>query len=120
MNPPVSGASGDFPEPATTTNLRLASWWPLYMLTHSAVCLVDNFDPRPPPALVCRLCQGVLRDPVECACAYRNVFCSSCITHLIADAPTICATCYTKMTTSLLVPVVAIVVDMIAKQKVRC
>ncbi|XP_037270222.1 E3 ubiquitin-protein ligase NRDP1 [Rhipicephalus microplus] len=113
MNSPVSGTSGDSDEPTTITIPRRDSSWPSQMPADSAVYSVENFNPTPPTELVCRLCQGVLCDPVECACACRSEFCSSCM----AVAPTVCSPCYTEVTTSLLVPVAPIMVNMIAKLK---
>ncbi|KAL3189063.1 hypothetical protein MRX96_003205 [Rhipicephalus microplus] len=86
MNSPVSGTSGDSDEPTTITIPRRDSSWPSQMPADSAVYSVENFNPTPPTELVCRLCQGVLCDPVE-------------------------------LTTSLLVPVAPIMVNMIAKLK---
>ncbi|KAL1482085.1 hypothetical protein MTO96_015116 [Rhipicephalus appendiculatus] len=81
--------------------------------------LRGELRPEAPPKRLCApICQGVFRDPVECPC--RHVFCSACITGYMACAPSICPICDKEVTASQLVPVVPIVVDMIAKLKVKC
>lgn len=87
-----------------------------------AVYSVENFEPRPPPELVCTVCRGVYRDPVECPC--RHVFCSICIHGWLAHSPSpgsgSCPLCRREMTLSQVVPVVPLVNNMIAHLTVRC
>ncbi|KAL1416551.1 hypothetical protein MTO96_027853 [Rhipicephalus appendiculatus] len=92
------------------------------MPTDLAVYSVENFEPRPPQELVCTVCRGVYREPVECPC--RHVFCSICIhgwlAHSASPGSGSCPLCRREMTVSQVVPVVPIVNNMIAHLTVRC
>ncbi|XP_070392957.1 uncharacterized protein [Dermacentor albipictus] len=83
---------------------------------------VENFEPRPPEELVCSVCRGVYRDPVECPC--RHVFCHNCIRHWLARGSSpgsgSCPTCGQDISASQVVPVVPLVTNMIARLTVRC
>lgn len=90
--------------------------------TDATIYSVENFDPRPPPELVCSVCLGVYRDPVECPC--RHVFCSECIHGWLANGTGLgagsCPVCRQRSSPSQLMPVVPIVNNMIARLNVRC
>uniref|UniRef100_A0A131YPM4 E3 ubiquitin-protein ligase NRDP1 n=1 Tax=Rhipicephalus appendiculatus TaxID=34631 RepID=A0A131YPM4_RHIAP len=90
--------------------------------TDAAIYSVENFEPRPPPELVCSVCLGVYRDPVECPC--RHVFCSDCIHGWLVNGTGLgagsCPVCRQRSSPSQLMPVVPIVNNMIARLKVRC
>lgn len=92
------------------------------MPTDLAVYSVENFEPRPPQELVCTVCRGVYREPVECPC--RHVFCSICIhgwlAHSASPGSGSCPLCRREMTVSQVVPVVPLVNNMIAHLTVRC
>ncbi|KAH7951945.1 hypothetical protein HPB52_015625 [Rhipicephalus sanguineus] len=92
------------------------------MPTDLAVYSVENFEPRPPQELVCTVCRGVYREPVECPC--RHVFCSICIHGWLAYSASpgsgSCPLCRREMTVSQVVPVVPLVNNMIAHLTVRC
>ncbi|KAH8023275.1 hypothetical protein HPB51_011718 [Rhipicephalus microplus] len=90
--------------------------------TDASVYSVDNFEPRPPQELVCSVCLGVYREPVECPC--RHVFCSDCIHGWLVNGTGLgagsCPVCRQRCTPSQLTPVVPIVNNMIARLNVRC
>ncbi|KAH7945259.1 hypothetical protein HPB49_008727 [Dermacentor silvarum] len=92
------------------------------MPSEPATYSVDNFEPRPPQELVCTVCRGVYRDPVECPC--RHVFCSICIHGWLALGPIpgsgSCPLCRREVSMSQVVPVVPLVTNMIARLTVRC
>ncbi|XP_075547588.1 uncharacterized protein LOC142582051 isoform X2 [Dermacentor variabilis] len=87
-----------------------------------AAFAVENFEPRPPEELVCTVCRGVYRDPVECPC--RHVFCHNCIRDWLARGSSpgsgSCPMCRQEISASQVVPVVPLVTNMIARLTVRC
>ncbi|XP_070392952.1 uncharacterized protein [Dermacentor albipictus] len=92
------------------------------MPSDAATYCVENFEPRPPQELVCTVCKGVYRDPVEGPC--RHVFCSICINGWLAvgtiPGTGSCPLCRREMSASQVVPVVPLVNNMIARLTIRC
>lgn len=78
---------------------------------------VDNFDPRPSEELVCTVCRGVFRQPVECPC--RHVFCRSCIGQWL-QLQTSCPVCRQETVPSSIVPVLPLVSNLVARLTTRC
>ncbi|XP_054926025.1 uncharacterized protein [Dermacentor andersoni] len=107
--------------PAAPSSNR-STTWRTDMPIEPAAYSVENFEPRPPEELVCTVCRGVYRDPVECPC--RHVFCYNCIRDWLARGSSpgsgSCPMCRQDISASQVVPVVPLVTNMIARLMVRC
>ncbi|XP_050035794.1 RING finger protein 151-like [Dermacentor andersoni] len=115
------GAFPPHPTAAASASRSATTWraeWP----TDPALYSVENFEPRPPQELVCTVCLGVYRNPVECPC--RHVFCSDCINGWLANSNGFggasCPVCRRGVAAFQLVPVLPLVSNMIARLTVRC
>lgn len=104
---------------STTSLTAYRNTWRSQMPLDPAVYTVENFEPRPNQELVCTVCRGVYREPVECPC--RHVFCGDCIRGWLTRGGTgNCPMCRRSATLWQLVPVVPLVSNMIARLTVRC
>lgn len=111
------GYSDNPPELAATPSPSRGATWGTEMPSEPAAYSVENFEPSPPQELVCTVCRGVYRDPVECPC--RHVFCSTCIRDMSPGSSS-CPICHRAISVSQVVPVVPLVTNMIARLTVRC
>ncbi|KAH7945260.1 hypothetical protein HPB49_008728 [Dermacentor silvarum] len=116
------GYSDNPPELAATPSPSRGATWGTEMPSEPAAYSVENFEPSPPQELVCTVCRGVYRDPVECPC--RHVFCSTCIRDWLgrdmSPGSHSCPICRREISMSQVVPVVPLVTNMIARLTVRC
>lgn len=116
------GYSDNPPELAATPSPSRGATWGTEMPSEPAAYSVENFEPSPPQELVCTVCRGVYRDPVECPC--RHVFCSTCIRDWLgrdmSPGSRSCPICRREISMSQVVPVVPLVTNMIARLTVRC
>lgn len=112
----TSGESSSYPSSSVSA---YRNSWRSQMPLDPAVYSVENFEPRPSQELVCTVCRGVYREPVECPC--RHVFCGDCIRGWLTRGGTgNCPMCRRSTTLWQLVPVVPIVTNMICRLTVRC
>lgn len=116
---PTGSTNGESSSYSSTSITAYRNSWRSQMPLDPAVYSVENFEPRPNQELVCTVCRGVYREPVECPC--RHVFCGDCIRGwLTRGCSGNCPMCRRSVTLWQLVPVVPIVSNMIARLTVRC
>lgn len=110
------------PTPVPSTTRINHPRWRTDLPTDPAIYSAENFDPRPPNELMCTVCLGVYRDPVECPC--RHVFCSDCINGWLENGTGFgagaCPVCRRVTSATQLVPVLPLVNNLIARLTVRC